>query len=313
MDPLLNELQDRAMAGDANAQQDLDTLLAFSQDSTKEVEAKMSEQEEQIIAWEELELENTTLISEAVIASSNYEIKWHSTQGQWVKVNECYTVPVIGMYKPQGHLITIGIGPSFLSFVGPWVEGTSELVDVPAPCNNWQEVLEAYKSHELLVPLFFTYQQASDWLVMLDKREAFFGGTLSVMKHDKVQGLTISYDGYNHRMFYDNDYNNSGINHSRDGLWEAERAVHSSSEFITSIEVNDEDDEYYYSKFVFIDMAYLEDLSPQELRKAACGYLHFSDQYLYHTFANWQIEMIKAADKGDKLAFTTSIQTNLNY
>ena len=36
MDPLLNELQDRAMAGDVNAQEDLDTLLAFQQDSKEE-------------------------------------------------------------------------------------------------------------------------------------------------------------------------------------------------------------------------------------------------------------------------------------
>lgn len=38
MDPYINELQDRAMAGDVNAQEDLDTLLAFQQkeESTEE-------------------------------------------------------------------------------------------------------------------------------------------------------------------------------------------------------------------------------------------------------------------------------------
>ena len=264
----------------------------------------MSEQEAQIIAWEELELQD---IAEQEAANTN--IKWHPTEAQKVTVNGCYTVPVIGTYKCQGYLVSgIGnsYGPSFLSFVGPWVEGTSELVDVPPPCANWQAVLEAYKCHELLVPLFFTYQHASDWLAMLDKGETPFGGTLSVMKHDKVQGLNISFDGHNHRMFYDYDHQKSGISHSRDGLWEAERVVHSRSEFITSTEVNDEENEYSYTKYSFIDKAYLESLSPQELRKAVSGYLHCSEQYLYHTYAQWQIEMIKAADKGDELALSTA-------
>lgn len=271
----------------------------------------ISEQEEQIIAWENLELEQVATISEAVSNSNTpkYEIKWHKTEAQKVKVNGCYTVPVIGTYKPQGHLISgIGSSPSFLSFVGPWVEGTSELVDVPAPCDNWEEVLEAYESHELLVPLFFTYQHASDWLAMLENGETPFGGTLSVMKHDKVQGLTISFDGYNHRMFYDYDYNKGGISHFRDGLWEAERVAHSSSEFIYShtVEIEDEEQDWPQTKYAFIDKAYLESLSPQALRSAAYGDLHFSDNYFYHSFVNWQIEVIKAADKGDALALTTA-------
>jgi hypothetical protein len=42
------------------------------------------------------------------------------------------------------------------------------------------------------------------------------------------------------------------------------------------------------------------------LRSAAYGDLHFSDNYFYHSFVNWQIEVIKAADKGDALALTTA-------
>lgn len=265
----------------------------------------MSEQEAQIIAWEELELQD---IAEQEAANTN--IKWHPTKAQKVTVNGCYTVPVIGTYKPQGYLIS-GIsnsyGPSFLSFVGPWVEGTSELVDVPPPCANWEAVLEAYKSHELLVSLFFTYQHASDWLAMLDKGETPFGGTLSVMKHDKVQGLNISCYSHNHCFSTSNSTNDCDDYVSfKGGLWAIEMLLHSRSEFITSTEVNDEENEYSYTKYSFIDKKYLESLSPQELRKAVSGYLHCSDQYLYHTSAQWQIEMIKAADKGDELALSTA-------
>jgi hypothetical protein len=238
---------------------------------------------------------------------SEFNIEWSSKYGQQVTING-YTTPVIGTYKPQGHLISgIGTryGPSFLSFVGPWIEGTSELVDVPPPCANWEEVLETYNSHELLVPLFFTYQHASDWLAMLHSKEVPFGGTLTVQKYMSTQHVRLSYDGHNHRFIKTNGYDNSAdetISY-RDGLWEAEKMAHSECEFLFSTEVEDEENEYSYTKYAFIDKAYLEGLSPQELRRASKGYLHFSKEFLYHTSAPWQIEMIKAADNGDELAF----------
>jgi hypothetical protein len=195
-----------------------------------------------------------------------------------------------------------------LSFVGPWAEGTSEVVDVPPPCANWEEVLEAYKSHELLVPLFFTYQHASDWLAMLNTKEVPFGGTLMVQKYMATQHVKLSYDGHNHCFIKTNGYDNSKDEYVSftNGLWQAEKMAHSESEFLFSTEVEDEENEYFYTKYSFIGKEYLEALSPQALRKAAKRGFHFSDQYLYHTFADWQIEMIKAADKGDELAFTTA-------
>ena len=268
-------------------------------------EATMSEKEEQIIAWEELELQDI-----AEQEAANNSVKWHPTEAQKVTVNGCYTVPVIGTYKPQGYLISgIGnsYGPSFLSFVGPWVEGTSEVVDVPPPCANWEEVLDTYKCQELLVPLFFTFQHASDWLAMLKSKEVPFGGTLMVQKYMSTQHVKLSFDGYNHCFSTSNSTNDCDDYVSfKGGLWAIEMLLHSRSEFITSTEVNDEENEYSYTKYSFIDKAYLESLSPQELRKAVSGYLHCSDQYLYHTSAQWQIEMIKAADKGDELALSTA-------
>jgi len=273
---------------------------------------------EQIIAMENLEMEQVAAISEAVSDANTpkYEIKWHSSEAQEVKINGCYTVSVIGTYKPQGHLISgIGnsYGPSFLSFVGPWVEGTSELVDVPPPCENWEEVLEAYEKHQLLVPLFFTYQHASDWLAMLDHKNVPFGGTLIVKKYMLNQHVKVSFDGHNHCFIKGNGYDTSEDEFIcfRDGLWAIERLLHSDSEFITSTEVEDEENEWTYTKYSFIDKEYLEGLSPQELRRASHGYIYFSDQYLYHTFAKWQIEMIKAADKGDELAFSTAVDIGL--
>lgn len=242
--------------------------------------------------------------------NDKYEVKWHSTDAQKVKVKDCYTVPVIGTYKPQGHLISgIGnsYGPSFLSFVGPWIEGTSEVVDVPPPCDNWQQVLEAYESHELLVPLFFTYKHASDWLAMFVSKEVPFGGTLIVQKYLEAKHMRLSFDGYNHCFSIGDSTNDCNDYVSfKDGLWTIEKLLHSKSEFITSVEVDDEENEYSYTKYSFIDKEYLEGLSPQELRKAARGYMHLSNDTLYHSILPWQIEMIKAADEGDGFALSTA-------
>lgn len=244
--------------------------------------------------------------------SEQFNIEWSSKYGQEVTING-YTVPVVGAYKPQGHLILREGRPKLLSFVGEWIEGESIPVDVPVPCEGWEEVLEAYESHDLLVPLFFTYQQAKNWLDMLHSGKAPFGGSLSIQKNDKDQGLTISWDGYNHWMFYAefSGEEKAGVKRYRDGLWEAERVCHMKDSFIFSTEEEDEENEWTNTVLHWKDLAYLKNLSPQELRETVGYHFHLSDETLYHTSVTWQIEVIKAADNGDELAIATAVSLGL--
>jgi hypothetical protein len=252
---------------------------------------------------------------------SEFNIEWSSKYGQEVTING-YTVPVVGAYHSQGHVVLDGNDkPKLLSFVGVWIEGTSKLINVPAPCEGWEEVLEAYKEHDLLAPLFLTYQQAKDWLDMLNSGRAPFGGILSVQKNDRDQGLTIMWDGYNHWMSY---AKHSGmcylseppkpkedICYYRNGLWEAERVCHMKDSFIYSTEEEDEENDWINTVLHWKDLTYLESLSPQQLRQTVGYHFHLSNDTLYHSILPWQIEMIKAADEGD--GFALSVAKSLGF
>ena len=236
---------------------------------------------------------------------SEFNLEWSANYGQEVTING-YTVPVVGAYRSQGHVVLRDSTPRLLSFVGVWIEGESILVNVPAPCDGWELVLEAYEDKDLLCPIFFTYQQAKDWLEMLDSGKAPWGGILSVQKNDKDQGLTVMWDGYNHWMYFAefSGEDKSAIKRYTDGLWEAERVCHMKDCFIYSEEEDEEN--WTFTVFHWKDREYLEGLSPQQLREAVEFRFHLSKQTLYHTSVNWEIEMIKAADKGDVLALSTA-------